>query len=215
MGTVKRSRNPAAVLAAGGGVHTHEEAQASVHDLSLCVTVQVLDNTLAVLSQGKLGEDHALRRPRFAKTTDARMSGSAVKSHASTEMGKNIICKTDNFVPLVFTGLSVNSGSRSSSTSLPQESLRQQADQASGNRGASSSSPGSVFERSDEQAPRALGHESLRSVKKDVNDPLAYLPIFVRVFTDNLEDTEVLAPAHISQDSDSEHPTNVVTIEEA
>ena len=88
MGTVKRSRNPAAVLAAGGGVHTHEEAQASVHDLSLCVTVQVLDNTFAVLSQGKLGEDHAFRRPRFAKTTDARMSGSAVKSHASTEMGK-------------------------------------------------------------------------------------------------------------------------------
>ena len=30
-------------------------------------------------------------------------------------------------------------------------------------------------------------------------------------FTDEQEDTEVPAPAHISQDSDLEHPANMVT----
>ena len=119
-------------------------------------------------------------------------------------MEKSIICKTDNFAPLVVPGLSVNSGSSSSPTSLPQESLRPEADQASGNRVASSSSSGSVFERSDEHAARRLGQKSLRDDKKDADDPL-------EDFTDNLEDTEVPAPAHISQDSVSEHPPIVVT----
>ena len=36
---------------------------------------------------------------------------------------ENTTCKTDIFVPLVVPGLSVNSGSNSSSTTLPQESL--------------------------------------------------------------------------------------------
>ena len=119
-------------------------------------------------------------------------------------MEKSIIRKTDNFAPLVVPGLSVNSGSSSSPTSLPQESLRPEADQASGNRVASSSSSGSVFERSDEHAARRLGHKSLRDDKKDADDPL-------EDFTDNPEDTEVPAPAHISQDSVSEHPPIVVT----
>ena len=46
------------VLTTNGEVHTHEEAQVFVHDLNLIVTVQLLEETLAVLSLGKLCEDH-------------------------------------------------------------------------------------------------------------------------------------------------------------
>ena len=107
--------------------------------------------------------------------------------------------------------VSVNSGSSSSSTTLLQESLGPDAHVVSGNRAASSSSSGSVLERSDELATRKLEQESLRSDKKDENDPLADLPLWLQDFTDNLDSTDVHAPAHIAQDSDSEHPTKVVT----
>ena len=43
---------------------------------------------------------------------------------------ENTTCKTDIFVPLVVPGLSVNSGSNSSSTTLPQESLGPDAPQS-------------------------------------------------------------------------------------
>ena len=39
-------------------MQTNEEAQVFVHDLDLFVTVQLLEETLAVLSLGKLCEDH-------------------------------------------------------------------------------------------------------------------------------------------------------------
>ena len=58
MGTVKRSRNPTVVLTAGGEVHTNEEAQVFVHDLNQFVTVQLLEETPAVLSLGKLCKNH-------------------------------------------------------------------------------------------------------------------------------------------------------------
>ena len=53
MGTVKRSRKHTVVLTAHGEVHTHEEAQVFVHDLNRFVTVQLLEETPAVLSPGK------------------------------------------------------------------------------------------------------------------------------------------------------------------
>ena len=196
--TLRRSRNPTVVLAANGEVHTNEEAQVYVHDLNLFVTVQLLEETPAVLSLGKLCEDHGY--------SYEWVSG---QKPPLTKEVKTIACKTDNFGPLVVPGLSVNSGSSSSPTSLPQESLRPEAEPASGNRAASSSSSGSVFERSDEQATGRLGQESPRSDEKAANDPLADLPFWFEDFTDNLEDTEVRAPAHIFQDSDSERPTKV------
>ena len=45
------------VLTANGEVHTTEEAQVSVHELNLFVTVEILDGTPAVLSLGKLCDD--------------------------------------------------------------------------------------------------------------------------------------------------------------
>ena len=58
------------LLTASGEVHTNEEAQVYAHDLDLFVTVQLLEETIAVLSLGN-----------SAKTTDILMSGSAVKNH--------------------------------------------------------------------------------------------------------------------------------------
>ena len=46
------------VLTADGEVHTNEEAQVYVHDQNLFVTVQLLEETLAVLSLGKLCSEH-------------------------------------------------------------------------------------------------------------------------------------------------------------
>ena len=73
MGTIKRSRTSTVVLTANSEVRTHEEAQVFVHDLNQFVTVQLLEQTPAVPSPGKLC--------KVAKTTDTPMSGSAVKSH--------------------------------------------------------------------------------------------------------------------------------------
>ena len=48
-----------------------------------------------------------------------------------------------------------------------------------------------------------------RDGSRDADDRLRDLPGWLDEFTDNLEDTEVQAPAHISQDSVSERPTKV------
>ena len=86
--TLRRSRNPTTVVTANGEVQTNEEAQVYVHDLNLFGTVQLLEETPAVLSLGKLCEDHGYtyewvtgQKPRLTKEE------------------KTILCKTDNFVP--------------------------------------------------------------------------------------------------------------------
>ena len=64
--TLRRSRTPTVVLTANGKVHTHEEAQVFVHDVNLFVTVQVLEETPAVLSLRKLCEDHGYSHERVS-----------------------------------------------------------------------------------------------------------------------------------------------------
>ena len=51
-------QEPILVLTANGEMQTNEEAQVYVHDLNLFVTVQLLEETLAVQSLEKLCEDH-------------------------------------------------------------------------------------------------------------------------------------------------------------
>ena len=104
-----------------------------VHDLNQFVTVQLVEETPAVLSLGKLCKDHGYSY-KWVSDQEPRL----------TQNGQSIICKTDNFVPLVVPGLSVNSGSSSYSATLPQESLEPDARLLSGNRAASSSSSDSV-----------------------------------------------------------------------
>ena len=137
--TVKRTRTPTVVLTANGEVHTNEEAHVFVHDLNQFGTVQVLEETSAVFSLGKLCEDHGYSYEWV----------SGQKAH----------CKTDNFVPLVVPGLSVSSESSSFSASQSQDSLREDARLVSGNMAAASSSTGSVSERSDELATGRLRQE--------------------------------------------------------
>ena len=90
------------LLTANGEVHT--EAQENVHDLNLFVTLQFLEETLAVLSLGKLGEKHGYSYEWF--------SGQEPRL---TNEEKTIMCKID-------LGLPTSSGSNSSSTSTLQDS---------------------------------------------------------------------------------------------
>ena len=54
MDTLRRSRTPTTVVTANGEVQTNEEAQVYVQDLDLFVTVQLLEETPAELSQYRL-----------------------------------------------------------------------------------------------------------------------------------------------------------------
>ena len=123
------------MVTANGEVQTYEEAQVYVHDLDLFVTVQILDDTPAVQSLGKLCEEHGY----------SCEWSSGQKPHL-TKQEKNIFCKTENFVPLVVPGMSTNSGTSSSSTS-PQDSS------------STSSSP--ATERRDDLAPGNWRDESI------------------------------------------------------
>ena len=74
METLWRSRTLTVVVTANGEVQTKEEAQIYVHDIGLFVTVQLVEDTLAVLSLGKLCEEHGYsyewvngQQPRFTK----------------------------------------------------------------------------------------------------------------------------------------------------
>ena len=183
--TLRRSRSPMVLTAS-------EEALVLVHDLDLFVTVQLLEETPAVLLLGKL-----CKRPRILLRVGQR------SKTAVDQRGKTIVCKTDNFVPLVVPGLSTSSASNSSSTSTSQD--------------LSSTSPGQ--ERSDGLAPgnwcgsppRNQNQNKQRDGNRDSDDRLRDLLEWLKEFTNNPEDTEVPAPAQISQDSDSERPTEVVS----
>ena len=72
--TLKRSTLPTRVVTANGTVCKNEEAQVYVHDLDIFFTVQLIEDTLAVLSLGKLCKEHSCtcerpsgREPRLTK----------------------------------------------------------------------------------------------------------------------------------------------------
>ena len=153
--------NPTFVL-----THTNEEAQVFVHDLNFFVTVQLLEDALAVLSLGKLCIDHGY-------------SYEWVSGHKPrlTKEGKTIVCKTDTFVGLVVPGLFTSSGSNSSSTPGIVNKI----------------SPWAKWRTSPTKVVRII---LKRSQSRDADDRLRDLPEWLEEFTDNLEDTEVPAPAH-------------------
>ena len=111
---------PTVMWTANGKVQTHEEAQVFVHDLNLFVTVQLLDSNACCL----------IARASFAKTTDTLYEWVSCQKPRSTTHGKSIICKRDNFAPLVVQRLSTIPESSSSSASLSQDSLGKEAEQA-------------------------------------------------------------------------------------
>ena len=56
--TMRISRSPTTVMTANGEVQTNKEAMVYVKKLDLFVTVMLLEETPAVLSLGKLCEEH-------------------------------------------------------------------------------------------------------------------------------------------------------------
>ena len=110
---VRISKSPAAVVTANGEVQTEEEATVCVRELDLFVTVVLPENTPAVLSLGKLCDDHGNNyhwtsghKPQLIRN------------------GRKIECNTANYLPLVVLGLSTSS-SISSSPACPTSSSQE------------------------------------------------------------------------------------------
>ena len=118
--TMRTSRSPTTVMTANGEVQTREEATVYVKELDLPVTVMLLEETLAVLSLGKLCEDHEYT---YHWTSDQ-------KPHLTKKV-KRIDCNISNDVPFVVPGLptrSTTTPTPSSSSSSSQDSVFDEAD---------------------------------------------------------------------------------------
>ena len=113
--TGRKSKKPTTVVTANGEVQTREETTVYVKELDLFVTVMLLEETPAVLSLGKLCEDHGYT---FHWTSGRKPQ--------LTKKGKKFDCKVSNYVPFVVPGLSTSSSTSStpaSSTSSSQDSV--------------------------------------------------------------------------------------------
>ena len=127
--TVTTSRSPTTVITANGEVQTHEEATVCVKELEKFLTMKVLEDTPAVLSLGKLRDEHGYsyewingQKPHLIKN------------------GIRIQCNTENFVPIVVPGLSASSSSSfPSSTSMTPS--RQEIDHTTSSSSLSTSPP--------------------------------------------------------------------------
>ena len=97
-----KSCSPTIVITANGEVQTHEEATVYVKELEKFLTMKVLENTLAVLSIGKLCDENGYSYEWI----------NGQKPHP-IKNGIQIQCNTENFVPFVIPGLSTSSSSSS------------------------------------------------------------------------------------------------------
>ena len=145
-----------------------------------------------------------------------------------TKNGTQITCKIDHFVLLVVQGLSSASASSSSSTSRKQETTSQEPSEmridptvsenqnrANPNMHSDSAVSGNRSEAHPDKTRSdvtGLGNRSgTESDKMERDDESQDVPEWLQNFTENLEEPEIPAPAHISrEDSDSERPTKVV-----
>ena len=139
------SRSPTTVITANGEVQTHEEATVYVKELDIFLTMKVLEDTPAVLSLGKLCDEHGYsyewingQKPHLIKN------------------GIRIQCNTENFVPIVVPGLST-----SSSSSLPSSASmtpsRQEIDHPTSCSSSSTSPTTAVSSNSETRARGDLG----------------------------------------------------------
>ena len=129
MDTVTKSCSPTIVVTVNGEVQTHEEATVYVKELDMFLTMKVLENTPAVLSLGKLCDEHGYsyewingQKPHLIKN------------------GIQIQCNTETFVPIVVPGLSTSSSSSlPSSTSMTPST--QEIDHSTSSSSSSTSPP--------------------------------------------------------------------------
>ena len=110
-------------------MQTNEEATVYVKEFGMFLTMKVLEDTPAVLSLGKLCDEHGYsyewingQKPHLIKN------------------GIRIQCNTENFVPIVVPGLSTSSSS-SLPTSTPMTPLRQVFDHSKSSSSSSTSTP--------------------------------------------------------------------------
>ena len=110
--TMRTSRSPTTVVTANGEVRTNQEATKNVKQLDLFVNVLLLQETPAVLSLGKLCEEHG-----YTYHWKSGQNPHLIKN------GKRIDCNISNYVPFVVPGISASSSSTTpSSTSSPSSS---------------------------------------------------------------------------------------------
>ena len=112
--TIRVSRNFTTVITANGEVQTNKEVTVYVYDLDLFLTVQILEGRPAVLSLGKLCEDHGY--------SHEWTSGQKPTSYHKRQ---NVRCYTEKHVPIVVPRISTGPPSltsSTSSTSVPQDS---------------------------------------------------------------------------------------------
>ena len=85
--TVKVSRRPTTVITADGSINATEEATVYVKDLDMFVTVQLLKDTPAVLSLGKLCEENSLyewnegQNPNLIKNNKCTLQMRQLRAH--------------------------------------------------------------------------------------------------------------------------------------
>ena len=97
---MKISKNPTTVMTANGEVQTREEGTENVKEMDLIVTVMLLEETPAILSLGKLCEDH-----EYTYQLDQRS-----KNHISPKMAREMIAKNQTMYHswlLVYQGVPV------------------------------------------------------------------------------------------------------------
>ena len=88
--TVTTSRSPMTVFTANGEVQTDEEVTVYVRELDIFLTMKLLEDTPAVLSLGKLCDEHGYSYEWI----------NGQKPHLSKN-GIRIRCNRENFVPVV------------------------------------------------------------------------------------------------------------------
>ena len=143
--TVTTSRSPTTVITANAEVQKHEEATVYVKELDIFLTMKVFENTPAVLSLGKLCDEHGHSYEWI----------NGQKPHL-IQNGVRIQCNTENFVPIVVLGLSTSSSSSMpSSTSVTLS--RQEIDHPTSSSSSSTSPPMTSSTVSSESVARQEG----------------------------------------------------------
>ena len=140
MDTLTKSCSPMIVITANGEVQMHEEATVYVKELDIILTMKVLEDAPAVLSLGKLCDEHGYscewingQKPHLIKN------------------GIRMQCNTENFVPIVVPGLSASSSSSfPSSTSMTPS--RQEIDHPTSSSSSSTSPTTTVSNESETRA---------------------------------------------------------------
>ena len=216
MDTLTKSCSPTIVITANGEVQTHEEATVYVKELDIFLTMKVLENTPAVLSLGKLCDENGYsykwingQKPNLIKD------------------GIQIICNTENFVPIVVPGLSSSSSASSSTSRTPMK----QESHSSSSSSSSSSSPAvseiqtqegedriesdispvhvstTVDDRSgrpDENQANKIPKTNKKESKREHGDPLcSEIPEWLQEFREILVDDEI--PVHGDSHASSSH----------